>query len=75
MKETMPSIIADPRLDNIERIETKGCMKTSTTDHIQENDTGEVHHRTNDTHLLRMVNHKKDTHAAQSARVLILPVR
>ena len=43
------------------------CIKSSTTDHIQENAIEEVHHRANDIHPLPMVNHKRTLNSLNRA--------
>ena len=52
---------------NTAATEKPQCIKSSTTDHIQENATEELHHRANDTHPLPMVNLKRTLNSLNCA--------
>ena len=52
---------------NTAAAEKPQCIKSSMTDHIQENAIEELHHRANDTHPLPMVNHKRTLNSLNCA--------
>ena len=52
---------------NTAAAEKPQCIKSSTTDHIQENAIEELHLRANDTHPLPMVNHKRTLNSLNCA--------
>ena len=56
--ESLPTTTADSLVLSIAGIEMAECTKTSTIGQDQGTDTEEADHPANDTHLLRMVNHK-----------------